>query len=505
MVTFINSAANTGMQVEKVIAEVDISNGLPDFRIVGISDSMVRESRERIRAAIKNSGFEFPVKKIIVNLAPADIRKEGTVYDLPIAIGILRASGQLAEGFFDYENHIFMGELGLDGTLRGIRGVLPAVLHFADEKKNFILPAANSMEAALAGIACYKFKYLKEVADWIRFDLPLPQEEKIDLIAEREKNKLNPEYDFSQVKGQVLIKRGIEVAVAGGHNFLIQGIPGTGKTMLAKCIPGIMPDLDYEEMLEITKIYSIAGELDEDKPFICLPPYRNPHHSSSLTALVGGGSFPKPGEVSLSHMGIMFLDEIAEYQKKVLEALREPIEDGEVTISRLRAKIKYPANFILAASMNPCPCGYLGSEKRACTCTASQIRNYKNKLSGPLLDRLDIFLYSREVPYEELKADTPAESSQLIKERIEKARRIQKKRFTERKGYNNANMKKADLKKYCLLDPEGEGLLEEAYKSLNLSVRAHDKLLKVARTIADLQGREKINSADIAEAIQYRL
>lgn len=505
MVTFINSAANTGMQVEKIITEVDISNGLPDFRIVGISDSMVRESRERIRAAIKNSGFDFPVKKIIVNLAPADIRKEGTVYDLPIAIGILRASGQLAEGCFDYDNHIFMGELGLDGTLRSIRGVLPAVLHFADEKKNFILPAANSLEAALAGITCYKFQSLREVADWIKFDLPLPFEEKIDLLAEREKNKLNSQYNFSQVKGQFLIKRGIEVAVAGGHNFIIQGIPGTGKTMLAKCIPGIMPDLDYEEMLEITKIYSVAGELDQEKPFICLPPYRNPHHSSSLTALVGGGSFPKPGEVSLSHMGIMFLDEIAEYQKKVLEALREPVEDGEVTISRLRAKIKYPANFILAASMNPCPCGYLGSEKKACTCTASQIRNYKNKLSGPLLDRIDIFLYSREVLYEELKTDAVAESSQQIKERIERARAIQKIRFKGKKGQTNANMHKDDLNKYCLLDDEGELLMEEAYKSLNLSVRAHDKLLKVARTIADLEGREKITSAHIAEAVQYRL
>ena len=507
MVTFINSASLSGMEVEKILVEVDISAGLPDFRIVGIADSAVRESRERIRAAIKNSGFQFPVKKIIVNLAPAELRKEGPIYDLPIAIGILRASGQIADEFFlskEIEDYIFMGELGLDGRIRGIRGVLAAVLHFADKNKDFVLPASNCKEALLAGIDCHRFTSLKEVADWLNQSYKPPLEERIDLLAEREKARLNPDYDFSQVKGQLLIKRGIEVAVAGGHNFLVKGSPGTGKSMLAKCIPGIMPDLTYEEMLEITKIYSIAGELNQERPFICLPPYRNPHHSTSLSALAGGGTIPKPGEVSLSHLGLLFLDEIAEYQKRVLESLREPIEDGSITISRLRGKNKYPANFILGASMNPCPCGYLGSEKKACSCSPGQIEKYKNKLSGPLLDRIDIFLHSQEVPYEDIKSNKNIEDSRSVKKRIEGARAIQRRRFAGKAGKTNSLMSKEDLEKYCKLDKKGEVLMEEAYKSLDLSLRAYDKILKVARTIADLKAREEIQLDDLAEAIQYR-
>ena len=504
MVKIINSAVNMGMIIEKVSVEIDISGGIPDFRIVGIPDTAVRESRERIRSAIKNSGFDFPVRKIVVNLAPANLRKEGAFYDLPIAIGILKATGQLPEHIYNTDDFVFLGELGLDGKIRGVKGVLPVVLQFMDKGFNFIVPGQNASEVALAGILCNKFFSLKEVVDFFNGKSGISAEKGVNVLAEKNQRPKRIKLDFSMVKGQDFAKRGIEVAVAGGHNILIKGSPGTGKTMLVKCIPGILPDLEYEEMLEITKIYSIAGELDEENPFITKPPFRSPHHSSSVSGIIGGGAFPRPGEVSLSHLGVLFLDEIPEYQRKVLESLREPMEDGEVTISRMRGKVKYPGDFILAASMNPCPCGYYGSKRKLCKCTEFQINSYCSRLSGPLMDRIDIVVNSGDVEFEDLRGASLSESSLTIKKRIEKAREIQRIRYKDRVRKTNAQMSQSDIKKYCIIDKKGEELLKEAYTFLNLSVRAFDKLIRVARTIADLEGRENISTEDLGEAVQYR-
>lgn len=505
MVSVINSAVNNGMEIQKVLIEIDISGGIPDFRIVGIPESSVRESRERVRSAIKNSGFLFPLRKIVVNLAPANIRKEGASFDLPIAIAILKATGQINETSFNLDDYIFLGELGLDGKLRGVKGVLPVVLHFLNKGTSFIVPGINAREVAISGKRCNVFNCLKEVVEYFNGNKNPIYELSEDVFTREIKKKKKPEFDFSQVKGQVFAKRGIEVAIAGGHNILIIGSPGTGKTMLAKCIPGILPNLEHEEILEITKIYSIAGELDEENPIINFPPFRSPHHSSSVAGIIGGGVFPKPGEVSLSHLGILFLDEISEYQRQILESLREPMEDGQVTISRIKGKVKYPGDFILVATMNPCPCGYYGSMRKQCSCTQAQIKRYKNKLSGPLLDRIDIIIISQDVEFEDLRCNNQEEASKDIKKRIEKARKIQRNRYFDKTRRINSLMNKEDLRKYCYLNTEGEALLKEAYSFLNLSARAHDKILKVARTIADLEEREYINSEDLGEAIQYRI
>lgn len=504
MVTIVNSAVNRGMDIEKVVIEIYISGGIPDFRIVGIPDGAVRECKERVRSAIKNSGFDFPIRKIVVNLAPANLRKEGASYDLPIAMGILKATGQILDVRGDFERHIFLGELGLNGNIRGVKGVLPVALHFFNQGYSFVVPGVNAKEAALTGNGCIKFQSLIEVANYFNsksdFSLELPGENlKINNMS-----KEDIEYDFSQVKGQTFAKRAIEVAVAGGHNILIKGSPGTGKSMLAKCIPGILPDLEKNEILEITKIYSIAGELDENNPVIKKPPFRSPHHSSSVPGVIGGGTFPRPGEVSLSHYGVLFLDEISEYSKSVLESLREPLEEKEVTISRISGKVKYPSDFILIASMNPCPCGYYGSNRKQCTCTESKIRQYNSKLSGPLLDRIDIIISSQDVEFEILRKEKTSENSSVIKNRITQAREIQKVRYSNNIRKINAGMGKEDIKRHCNLDSQGESLLKEAYSFLNLSARAYDKILRVARTIADLKGNENISSEDLGEAIQYR-
>ena len=504
MVSVVNSAVSNGMEIQKIIIEIDISGGIPDFRIVGIPESGARESRERVRSAIKNSGFDFPIRKIVVNIAPANIRKDAASYDLPIAIAILKATGQIKDDP-NLNQYIFLGELGLDGKLRGVKGVLPVVLNFKKKEYQFIVPGINAREVAVAGLNCHIFSSLKEIANFLNGSSHENIELSDNLISKELNKKIKTIYDFSQVKGQAFAKRGIEVAIAGGHNILIIGSPGTGKTMLAKCIPGILPALKKEEILEITKIYSIAGELDEENPIISSPPFRSPHHSSSISGIIGGGIFPKPGEVSLSHLGVLFLDEISEYERRTLESLREPMEDGEVTISRLKGKVKYPGDFILVGTMNPCPCGYYGSLKQECFCTESQIKKYKNKLSGPLIDRIDIIINSHEVEFNDLRCSNLEESSKEIKTRIEKARGLQNKRFSARKRKINSVMDKEDLKKYCNLDLDSEELLKKAFSYLNLSARAHDKILKVARTIADMEGRENINSEDLGEAIQYRI
>lgn len=504
MVTKVHSAVINGMNIQRIVIEIDISGGIPDFRIVGITDGAVRESKERIRSAIKNSGFDFPIRKIVVNLAPANIRKEGPFYDLPIAIGILKASGQLGDLKVDFLKYMFMGELGLDGKMRGVRGVLPVVLKFFQEGYMFVVPKENVKEACLAGIECNRYENLKEVVEYFKGSLKISKEKPKVLDYINEKYKKKNRFDFSMVKGQAFAKRAIEVAVAGGHNILLKGSPGIGKTMLAKCIPGILPNLEYEEIIEITKIYSIAGELDEENPVIISPPFRSPHHSSSIAGIIGGGAFPRPGEVSLSHFGVLFLDEITEYPKKILESLREPLEDKEVTISRLSGKVKFPGDFILAASMNPCPCGYYGSKRKLCTCSESKIKQYNGKLSGPLLDRIDIIISFQEVNFEELRLDGKSESSSQIKKRIEKAREIQKNRFINNFRKINASMNKEEINIYCTLDHQGELLLKEAYSFLNFSARTYDKILKVARTIADLKGNEKVSADDIGEAIHYR-
>lgn len=490
----VNSAAVIGLEAYLVEVEVDIGNGLPSFTIVGLPDKAIEESKERVRSAIKNSGVNFPMSRITVNLAPADIKKEGPAYDLAIALGILIADGQLPKM---PEETLVIGELSLDGRLRHINGILPIVSTLNDEFKDIILPYVNAPEASLVkDIRIIPAENLRDLILYFKKEKNIPFY-KGELRVEVRNNF---EYDLAYVKGQEQAKRALEIASAGGHNLHFNGPPGSGKTLLARSIPSILPSLTNDEILEVTKIYSVAGLLSNKEPVKTSRPFRSPHHTTSSVALVGGGTFPKPGEITLSHRGVLFMDEFAEFPRSVLEALRQPLEDGVVTVSRAQGSITYPAKFILVAAQNPCPCGYLGDTKKNCICTPTQILKYQKRISGPLLDRIDIHIEVPRLEYEKLAKEEVSESSEVVRARVEKARQIQIKRFNK----TNSEMKPKEIKEFCKIGEDTEKLMRSAVMQFNLSARQYTRILKVSRTIADLVGSENIESAHLAEALQYR-
>lgn len=501
MLAKVLSAAVIGLDAFTVEVETHLERGLPGLSIVGLPDSVVKESKDRINAAIKNSDYMFPLKRITVNLAPADIKKEGSSYDLPIAVALLGATGQL--DIDNTKDFIILGELSLDGTVRPVKGALPISIMAENKYKGIVLPRENADEAAvIPGTDIYPVGSLKEVVDFFNGHKKI-EPKKVD--AGKLFEEMNRwEIDFSEVKGQYHVKRALEIAAAGGHNLLMIGPPGSGKSMLSKRFATILPNLTLGEALETTKIYSVAGLLPHEKGIIATRPFRSPHHSISDSALVGGGKFPKPGEISLAHNGVLFLDELPEFKKNVLEVMRQPLEDREVTIARAASTLKFPSNFIMVAAMNPCPCGYYGDNTRECVCNQNKIQNYLGRISGPLLDRIDIHIEVPALKYDELSQKKDAESSDVIRQRVIKARRIQTERYAGRNIYCNSGMNQKDLKKYCSLDPASESILKRAIESLSLSARAYNRILKVARTIADLNGKESITAEHLAEAVQYR-
>ncbi len=497
------SSATYGIDAYLVEVETHVERQIPGFTIVGLPDSAVKESRERVTAAIKNSGFEFPLKKITVNLAPADIKKEGSSFDLPIAVGLLSAIEKISAN--DLPQTVFLGELSLDGKLRPVKGALPITVEAKKRGiKQIVLPSESSIEASIVdGIDVYGVDNLREVVGFLNDEIEISKvkSDRNEIFSRINKYSL----DFSDVKGQENVKRALEVAAAGAHNIIMIGPPGSGKTMLAKRIPSILPPMSFEEALETTKIHSIAGILPRETALVTERPFRNPHHTVSDAALVGGGSFPRPGEVSYAHYGVLFLDELPEFKKNVLEVLRQPLEDARVTVSRSKLSLEFPANFMLAAAMNPCPCGFYSDPNKECTCSPPLIQKYMSKISGPLLDRIDIHIEVPAVKYKELSAEVSGEKSEVIRERVINARNIQLNRFQDLPNiFTNGDMGSKEIRRYCKLDSASQELLKMAMTKLGLSARAFDRILKVSRTIADLDCSENIQSQHISEAIQYR-
>ena len=505
MVNKITTATVIGLNAYKVIVEIDIVNSLPGVSIVGLPDTSINEARDRVRSAIKNSEFTFPSKKVVINLAPADLKKEGSNFDLPIAMGILSEEEAVNSELLN--DYAFIGELSLDGSLRAVNGVLPLVLGLKEAGvKNVIVPLLNSNEAALVdGINVFGAECLGDVVNHF---VEKPLKQTVININEYLKDNAQKDYlyDFKDVKGQQKAKRALEIAAAGGHNMLMIGSPGSGKTLMAKCFASILPPLELQEALELTKIYSICGLLSSNEPLMTQRPFRSVHHKASANGIIGGGSNPKPGEITLAHRGVLFLDEMVEFPRNVLEVLRQPLEDGEIVISRTRHSIKYPAKFMLLGAMNPCPCGFLGDKEKQCTCTDFQIDRYLSRLSGPLLDRIDLQIeVARLTPQELMSTQKDEECSASIRERVVKARKIQARRYADEGILTNSELTSKLVKKYCQIDKASSELLKIAVVKYQLSGRRYDRILKIARTIADLDNSENIQQSHLMQALQYRM
>lgn len=498
------TGTTVGLNAHKIEVEVDVINSLPSISIVGLPDSAVSESKERIRSAIKNSGYTFPKGKVVINLAPADIKKEGTYFDLPMSIGILQEEGVISGE--NIKDIAFIGELSLDGSLRGVNGVLPIVAGLKEAGiKTIFVPLENAKEAALVqDVVIYGANHLCDVINHFT-ETPITPT-KID-ITDYLNSGLDEEYqyDFKDVKGQQKAKKALEIAAAGGHNLLMSGTPGSGKTLMAKCFASILPPLELDEALELTKIYSISGLLASDKPLMTKRPFRPIHHTASAVGIIGGGSNPKPGEITLAHRGVLFLDEMVEFPRTVLETLRQPLEDGKIVISRAKTSITYPAQFMLIGAMNPCPCGFLGDKEKQCTCTEAQIQRYKARLSGPLLDRIDLVINVPRLTTDELlNIEEKSESSAQIRERVINARKIQAKRYKDLEIFTNSELTSNMIEKYCTLDENSQNLMKIAANKYKLSGRKYSRVLKLARTIADLSGSENIQQIHLSQALQYR-